>query len=69
VKVDASQGSAWYYQYQWWLPSKEGDFYAAGHLGQFIYVNPSKNLLIVRLGKKGDGINWPVAFRELALKL
>lgn len=69
TKVDASHGSAWYYQYQWWLPSKEGDFYAAGHLGQFIYVYPAKNLIIVRLGKKSGGVNWPVAFRELALRL
>ncbi|PJB14345.1 MAG: serine hydrolase, partial [Flavobacteriales bacterium CG_4_9_14_3_um_filter_32_8] len=31
---------------------------AQGILGQFIYVNPSKNLIIVRLGKNEGKANW-----------
>ena len=58
TQVDEKNGSAWYYQYQWWLPSKKGDFMAIGILGQYIYVNPNKNLIIVRLGKKEGDINW-----------
>ena len=39
------------YGYQWWLCSKErGDYMARGKNGQFIYVNPSMNTIIVRLG-------------------
>ncbi len=58
TKVDTTKGSAWYYQYQWWLPTQTGDFMAQGILGQYIYVHPEKNLIIVRLGKKEGKANW-----------
>jgi CubicO group peptidase (beta-lactamase class C family) len=58
TKVDTSDGSSWYYQHQWWLPSKEGDFMAQGILGQFMYVNPAKNLIILRLGKNYGHTDW-----------
>jgi CubicO group peptidase (beta-lactamase class C family) len=58
TKIDTSNGSAWYYQYQWWLPTKTGDFMAQGILGQYIYVHPEKNLIIVRLGKKEGKADW-----------
>ncbi len=51
TKLDTTDGSVDYYQYQWWLPTPNEDFMAKGILGQFIYVNPSKDLVIVRLGK------------------
>jgi CubicO group peptidase (beta-lactamase class C family) len=42
-----------YYGYQWWIyPGKERIFYARGILGQYIIVIPSKDLVLVRLGKK-----------------
>lgn len=56
--VDTANGSAWYYQYQWWLPTKNGDFMAQGILGQYIYVYPEKNLVIVRMGKNYGKANW-----------
>lgn len=58
TKATTQEGSAWYYQQQWWLPTKDGDFYADGLLGQYIYVHPKKNLIIVRLGKRKGDINW-----------
>lgn len=58
TKLDTSNGSAWFYQYQWWLPTQKGDFMAQGILGQYIYVNPDKNLIIVRLGKAHGKNNW-----------
>jgi CubicO group peptidase (beta-lactamase class C family) len=49
----------WKYQYQWWLVAEgEGDFTAMGHLGQFIYVNTSKNLIVVWLGTSMGGLDW-----------
>lgn len=65
TKIDESNGSAWYYQYQWWLPTDQGDFMAVGILGQYVYVNPSKNLIIVRLGKNHGKAKW----RELLVKI
>ena len=51
TQIDTSEGSVWNYQYQWWLVAEgEGDFTAMGHLGQFIYVNTSRTLVVVRLG-------------------
>lgn len=66
VKIDTTGGSPWFYQYQWWLPTKEGDFMADGFLGQYIYVNPSKKLVIVRLGKKPGKANWKRIFVSIA---
>jgi CubicO group peptidase (beta-lactamase class C family) len=66
TKIDTTDGSATEYQYQWWLPSTTGDFMAEGILGQYIYVNPSENVVIVRMGKNNGRINWPDLFIPLA---
>jgi CubicO group peptidase (beta-lactamase class C family) len=44
------------YGYSWWLASdEEGDYLALGKDGQYIYVNPAADTLIVRLGwSQGD---------------
>lgn len=62
------------YSYQWWhtvangdghrVPS--GDFFAEGILGQFVYVYPQKNIIIVRLGKKDGYGAWPYLMRAIA---
>lgn len=65
TKVDRSEGSQRYYQYQWWLPSENGDFMAQGILGQYIYVYPEKDLIIVRLGKKQGKASWWKVLTEL----
>ena len=49
-----------YYKYMWWgLPRGYGayDYSAFGNLGQFIYVSPLADLVIVRNGEK-DGIHY-----------
>lgn len=66
TKVDTTNGSASYYQYQWWLPTQTGDFMAQGILGQYVYVNPSKNLIIVRLGKNTGKADWSDVFVGLS---
>lgn len=43
------------YGYQWWIPaSKEGEFSAIGVYNQFIYVNPTQNIVIVKLSANSD---------------
>lgn len=44
------------------------DFFADGYLGQFIYVYPSKNIIIVRLGKEAK-VSWPRIFLAIAQQL
>ena len=69
TQVDTAEGSAWDYQYQWWLVSRDnGDYMAAGHLGQYVYVNPPRQLVIVRLGRSSGGLN-SANWRELFVSL
>jgi hypothetical protein len=39
---------------------------AQGILGQFIYVNPAKHLIMVRLGKNTGNIQWWQFFQKIA---
>jgi len=66
TKPDTTEGSADFYKYQWWLPTPNEDFMAEGILGQFIYVNPTKDLIIVRLGKNEGKADWWTIFTSLA---
>jgi len=62
------------YQYFWWVntPNGKNHFSAQGNYGQYIYVAPEKDLVIVRLGKeegeKGYGY-WTDLFDQLSTKL
>lgn len=47
--------TAYGYGYQWWIPSEpQGDFCGVGIYGQFIYVNPLKNVVIVKTSAYAD---------------
>jgi len=69
TKLDTSRGSRWNNQYCWWKIKKgSSEFFAAGMYGQYIYINPDKNIIIVRFGEKwGKGIYWQRIFHELSL--
>lgn len=67
LTVNTEPGMDWYYNRQWWLASKEdGDYSAVGHLGQYIYVYPKKNLIIVRLGVSRAKEEWITILRQVA---
>jgi CubicO group peptidase (beta-lactamase class C family) len=69
-KADTSCGGVSYYHYQWWLLSPaDGDFMANGVQGQYIYVNPAKKIVIVRLGRNHGHVKWKTVFRELSNEL
>src|SRR5215204_451827 len=54
-KADTSSDPSLDYQYFWWVNSADGETYhfsARGKYGQYIYVAPEKDLVIVRLGKE-----------------
>jgi CubicO group peptidase (beta-lactamase class C family) len=70
TRTDTSPGSAWNYRHLWWLVAKDRpDFMANGHLGQFLYINPSAGVIIVRLGKSMGGLSreqWTQVFMSLS---
>jgi CubicO group peptidase (beta-lactamase class C family) len=74
TRPDTSMDPSQDYQYFWWVntPNGKNHFSAQGNYGQYIYVAPEKDLVIVRLGKeegeKGYGY-WTDLFDELSTKL
>jgi CubicO group peptidase (beta-lactamase class C family) len=74
TRPDASTDPSQDYQYFWWVNTPDGKnhFSAQGNYGQYIYVAPEKDLVIVRLGKeegeKGYGY-WTSLFDQLSTKL
>lgn len=58
------------YGYYWWGNRKSDgsyDFYARGKYGQFIYVSPANNTVIVRTGASTGQIqDWPQLLEQIA---
>jgi CubicO group peptidase (beta-lactamase class C family) len=57
-----------YYKYGWWgllNPNGAYDYLAWGKQGQILYVSPSTNTVVVRLGGGPDSDAWPVAIQAL----
>ena len=47
--VSTEDGSAFGYGYQWWLPPhSDGEFFAVGVYGQYIYINPKAGIVIAK---------------------
>jgi len=59
----------WGYQYQWWIPEEpDGAFLACGVFGQYIYIYPAENLVMVKTSvdlKMSDDESL-AAFRAIA---
>lgn len=62
-----------YYKYMWWGIQRDEntyDFMALGNHGQFIYISPSKDLIIVRFGESygefGGAQGWIDIFIDFA---
>jgi len=52
------------YNYFWWvLP--DGRFWAQGKLGQYVFVSPEDNLVIVRMGRD-ESADWPRLLADLS---
>ena len=60
------------YGYFWWIDGKRSDrFYAFGNYGQYIYVDPHADVVVVRLGSDWGSGNeaWLATFRAIADQL
>ena len=74
TRPDTSTDPSSDYQFFWWVNTPDGKnhFSAQGNYGQYIYVAPEKDLVIVRLGKeegeKGYGY-WTDLFDQLSTEL
>jgi CubicO group peptidase (beta-lactamase class C family) len=74
TRPDTSTDPSQDYQYFWWVDTPHGKnhFSARGKYGQYIYVAPEKDLVIVRLGKvEGEQgyDSWIYLFEDLSTKL
>lgn len=60
--LDTTGAALQTYQYNWYLTAEQEDFYGQGLLGQFTYVCPKTNTVIVRLGK---GLKYKVPWYDM----
>jgi len=65
-KSTAAKPGSPHYSNQWWL-NPDGSYMSKGILGQYIYVNPAKDLIMVRLGKSYGNTDWVSVFNSLSL--
>jgi CubicO group peptidase (beta-lactamase class C family) len=71
VEPDSSAGRP-RYGYLWWVQPSAGElnrYYAEGRFGQFIYVAPDRELIIVRTGASDGGVNWMSLFERIVRRV
>jgi CubicO group peptidase (beta-lactamase class C family) len=72
TRVDTRTDPSPRFQYCWWTGPGTGppaDFWAQGNHGQFIYVAPSRDLVLVRFGTGYNYDHWPELLAALARRL
>ncbi|MCZ2357575.1 MAG: beta-lactamase family protein [Bacteroidia bacterium] len=52
--IDGREASPRFYQYYWYLSAESTDYFAEGINGQLLYISPSTQTVIVRLGSQID---------------
>jgi CubicO group peptidase (beta-lactamase class C family) len=58
------------YKYQWWLVSDEdGTYTTIGKDGQYMYIDPQKDLIIIRLGEGTGDLGWIRIFQQIAQQI
>ncbi|HJW11142.1 MAG TPA: serine hydrolase [Albitalea sp.] len=68
--LPSGPGGGRVYGFSWWPASPTGtDVMAVGKDGQFLYIDPSHNTLVVRLGRSNGGLGipqWAALFRQMS---
>jgi CubicO group peptidase (beta-lactamase class C family) len=68
LQNDSRDSQGYPYTYMWRV-MKNGSFFAKGILGQFIFVCPSKRIVIIRMGESAGDLDWPAFFQQIADQL
>jgi CubicO group peptidase (beta-lactamase class C family) len=66
TREDTSTDPAPEYQYLWWIDHDRESYFANGDHGQFIYIDPNANLVIVRHGRGVGDLDWVRFMGDLA---
>jgi len=70
TRLDTTTDPADEYQYFWWVDTEApGHYLAAGKHGQYIYIAPELNLVMVRFGQTDPFGHWRETFADLAERL
>jgi CubicO group peptidase (beta-lactamase class C family) len=65
--LDADSDPAEDYQWFWWVDTENpGRFYAQGNKGQYIYVDPTTDVVVVRTGRDYGINHWPTILADVA---
>lgn len=64
TRRDAVGDPASNYQYLWWVDEVNDAYFANGDHGQYVYVDPGAEVVIVRQGRSGD-LAWLDVFADL----
>jgi hypothetical protein len=67
IKNDSKDDDGFPYVYNW-RALEDGSFFAKGILGQYIYVNPSKDLIILRFGHGYADVDWVDLFKHISTR-
>lgn len=64
--IDTSTDPAEHYQYWWWVDTDHpGRFLARGNKGQFVYVDPATDVVVVRTGVDFGIEAWPEVLADV----
>ena len=66
TRLDTKTDPAEEYQYFWWVDPERETFYARGNHGQYIYVDPREDIVLVRMGREYGYDDWHGLLAELS---
>lgn len=72
VRADSTSDPNPEYQYFWWVGPRDDEpphFWAEGRFGQFVYVVPDLDLVMVRLGRDDGDVDWRTFFPAIARRV